>query len=336
MELEKIITNRKFANGHFYQIVYEWESQIVQTMHLSYSHNLSYAGAFNPIWSRLPLINRLPLPTTFRPALGFVIVPDGSHEKGIAGKTNVLPVIIDFWISSDSEFVCFQSRFSKNPGVLISSKEVYEIVLKKCPGLRVFHWGLSIPDKYICDRQVKKRWDCAVVGRPNRVLNEWMLEYAGEHPDFTYVYNDRNPTNPCNYVASTGEVIGDAFKTRDSYFEFLSSVRVGLYSTPSMDESRRQYKGLSSNNYNQVTPRFLEYLAANCHVLARYPTNADTEFYEMNKVSPHIETYDQFRERMDWARLHDVDRDLYISYLRKHSTSKRIEDLKRILREIDV
>ena len=129
-------------------------------------------------------------------------------------------------------------------------------------------------------------------------------------------------------------MVGDVFRDRDTYRHFLKSVREGLYSTPSKDGSRQQFKGLSGYGYNQVTPRFLEYLAAGCHVLSRYDRNPDTDYYELDSISPNVDTYEDFEARMDFARAHDIDCETYKNYLSKHITSSRVELLRDILAQI--
>ena len=86
-----------------------------------------------------------------------------------------------------------------------------------------------------------------------------------------------------------------------------------------------------------MTPHFLEIIACGCHVLAHYPIGADgvdADYYEFKKFSPSIETYDEFENAMDCALSTDVDFEMYSSYLDKHYTSKRVEELKYLLKDL--
>ena len=87
-------------------------------------------------------------------------------------------------------------------------------------------------------------------------------------------------------------------------------------------------------NFNHVTPRFLELLAAGCHVLCRYIPNADTVHFELDKFSPSIETYVQFEKRMDEALKTPIDKEKYKNYLKKHYTSVRAKQLEEILAKL--
>lgn len=143
---------------------------------------------------------------------------------------------------------------------------------------------------------------------------------------------DRNASHALlDYRSSRGEHLGNVLRSREKYFKLLQSVRVGLYSTPSVDDDKVTYNSLKSNGYDQVTPRFLEYLAADCHVIARYPDNADTRFYELSSIAPHVASYKEFEERMDYAITHAIDKFRYRNYLHRHSTSIRANELLGIL-----
>lgn len=337
MTIQNIISNRLFSKEVFWQIVYEWEDIISKEMNLAVKNNfirLVNMRYIRVVWRDILHRDDNYVPIPSGNSLAFVMSP-GLFDGNVCGRRNVIPIIIDFWLSKENEFRDFESRYVGNPGVLITSKEAYEIIRDRCPRLCVYHWPLSLPDHWLEDvATCPKKYDCAVVGRPNGVLNDWMMRYASTHKDFTYVCNQRKPGVPCNYVTSDGSILGNVFRDRDTYRHFLKSVRIGLYSTPSKDGSRLQYKGLAGRGYNQVTPRFLEYLAAGCHVLSRYDRNPDTDYYELDSISPNVDTYEDFEARMDFARAHDIDCENYKNYLSKHITSSRVEALRDILAQI--
>ena len=334
MKVERILTSRRYLREHYWQIVWEWEDQLVRDLQVPLCHNLVCSRLLHILWQRVLRRSLSSFPMTHDAMLAFVMRPD-YWDANLAGKETVIPVIIDFWFREKSEFHDFEARYADNPVTLITSREVFEKVRSECPMLRVLHWPVSLPDKWIAaEFAFEKKWDCVVVGRPNLVLNSWLDRYSKEHPDFTYVYNRRTASVSCDYFSSRGEHIGNAFKSRESYFNLLRASRVGLYSTPSMDDSRMQFKGVASNGYNQVTPRFLEYIASGCHVIARYNDNPDTKYFEMNRLASHTTTYEDFARKMDFARTHIVDNRLYAAYLKKHSTSSRVELLNKMLQEI--
>ena len=111
--------------------------------------------------------------------------------------------------------------------------------------------------------------------------------------------------------------------------EMMRKSRVGLYATPGMDGGREH-----TNGFNPVTPRFLEYIASGCHVLARYPKNSDTDYYELDKMSTRVESFGEFEKAMDDLRNKEVNIPHYSRYLANHYTSVRVQTLLKYLEEV--
>lgn len=97
----------------------------------------------------------------------------------------------------------------------------------------------------------------------------------------------------------------------------MQKAKCGFYATPGMDDSESR-----TNGFNQVTPRFLELIACGCHILARYPENPDTKYFELHNITPSIESYEQFEHLLNKALNEEVDMQIYADYLKNHYTSK--------------
>lgn len=257
------------------------------------------------------------------------------HDEWTNTK-DIIPAIIDFYPKKE-HIPIMENKYKRNPLVLISSKEVYDFFVDNNVKLPIAHWALSISDIYKItpDTRFEKKYDLVMMGRQNPMLLSFMEQYAKSHPDFIYVYRKiikkENGSRDFFYYTSTGENLG-AINSRDQYMDLMRHSRTGLYATPGIDDDER---GNQTNDFHQVTPRFLEYVASGCHILARYIENSDTEFYELNKFSPCIETYEQFEQQMDFARSDEVDMKAYSDYLQNHYTSKRAEQLINILKNIN-
>ena len=92
-----------------------------------------------------------------------------------------------------------------------------------------------------------------------------------------------------------------------------------------------------TKGFYHMTPHFLEIIACGSHVLLRYPKGkegVDARYYEFDKFSPSIETYEEFESVMDKALITEVDRNMYSNYLKKHYTSMRVEELKVLLKDL--
>lgn len=261
---------------------------------------------------------------TNKPTFAYVMLPLASPHGN--NKKNIIPCMIDFFCRDKDELQRFYKRYDKNPLVLISSKEAYDFLVSvNCP-LNIRHLPLSISDKYrIGDNYpFEKCYDVVMLGRQNKVLMSFLEQYRHKHPDLAYVFGIKEG-NRFSYRDSFGNDLG-YLESRADYMELMRKARVGLYATPGMDGGREH-----TNGFNPVTPRFLEYVVSGCHVLARYPSNPDTEYYELDKMSTRIESFGQFEKAMDELRNKEVDVLHYSQYLANHYTSVRVKTLLRYL-----
>ncbi len=324
MILSQVLTNRGVSNGKDYGIVNEWEDVFSELLGVPLYYDK---------WKRRDkaLLWKFPWLASFFqtniPTFTYVMLPLASPHGN--NKKNIIPCMIDFFCRDNYELQQFYKRYDKNPLVLISSKEAYDyLVSVQCP-LNIKHLALSIPDKYCFDETTysEKSYDVVMLGRQNKVFKSFLEQYKKMHPDLTYVFGTMEG-NRFLYRDSYGNNLG-YLDSRADYMEMMRKSRIGLYATPGMDGGREH-----TNGFNPVTPRFLEYIASGCHVLARYPKNSDTDYYELDKMSTRIETFGQFEKAMDDLRDKVVDIHRYSQYLSKHYTSVRVQTLLNYLEEV--
>ena len=324
MILSQVLTNRGVSNGKDYGIVNEWEDVFSELLGVPLYYDK---------WKRRDkaLLWKFPWLASFFqtniPTFTYVMLPLASPHGN--NKKNIIPCMIDFFCRDNYELQQFYKRYDKNPLVLISSKVAYDyLVSVQCP-LYIKHLALSIPDKYCFDETTysEKSYDVVMLGRQNKVFKSFLEQYKKKHPDLTYVFGAKEG-NRFLYRDSNGNNLG-YLDSRTDYMEMMRKSRIGLYATPGMDGGREH-----TNGFNPVTPRFLEYIASGCHVLARYPKNSDTDYYELDKMSTRIETFGQFEKAMDDLRDKVVDIHRYSRYLSKHYTSVRVQTLLNYLEEV--
>lgn len=324
MKLKKIVSKRDsiIYNPKVYvgtQILYEWENIIATELQLDIALD-------NLKKSKVPFLKFL---SGSQDNSLLIEMAPHIYQSGF-NRGNIVPYIVDFFVERNYRLKAFYCFYYFNKAVIISSREVYEMLINQgCP-LKIFHLALSLPDQYAITSETKfnKKYDLIMMGRHSPVLVEYAMRYAKRHPEFTYVYQKQEGGQRCNYDQNDNKLC--TVNTRQEYMDFMKTSRVALYSTPSMDGGEKRAKG-----YNQVTPKFLEYLACGCHVIARYPKNPDTDYYNLdNIVLRNVNDYDEFERAMDYARIHDVDYNKYSKYLKKHYTTARIPELKNILESI--
>lgn len=313
MIVKKINSHRNYGHPSL-QIVKEWEDVFANSLN---AEIICERRLFrNPISEVLPKFYALKT----RNALTFEFLMKASEEYRYKNFANYLPCVIDFFLDTEDELRLFEKRHNNNKIVFISSKEAYDYLKEHECRLNIEHLPLSLPNKYSIDPTTKynKEYDFVLVGRQNPILRDWLEVYEKKHGDLCYVSEGEIKYT---YYTNRGEFVGSV-KSREDYISLIRKSRIAIYSTPSMDASRETAKG-----FNQVTPKFLEYIASGCHIIARYPHNSDTDFYELDTFAINCQSYDEFERCVDNARITNVDMNIYSKYLSKHYTSNRVKDL---------
>ena len=344
MKLINIITDRKFEDWVSYQLLYEWEDALSEDLNIPVVDNdRKPINIKNRIFFYIREKIKYPIIKMFRNmnikqepssfSLYFQLHVSGYVHIPKAKMNRIVPVIVDAFID-EGYYPEFIRKFKDCPLILISSIEAYNFLKSKnCP-LNIKYWGLSISDKYrFKPSQIyKKNFDILLIGRQNPVLKNFLETYISNNPDRKieilkgdYVNNEFvNISNIQGRLGSLGQ--------RESYMDLLKQSRIALYGTPGIDGGEKRTRG-----YNPVTPKYLELLASQCKMLAKYPDTVETRLYEMDKVCPSLDTYEDFEAKLtEYLDDKPVDIKLYSSILDKHYTSVRAEELLHILEEFNL
>ena len=328
-----IYTDR-FIDGHdepSRQLIHEWEDELAALTRLplqdSWERRLLHENIVARNLVRLPgafgVLQRCDaLLAGTTKSLYFALSPQ--RKSSFSTRANVIPIIVDFWKTVDLD--AFYRTYRNCPMVLITSLEAYNFLRSKgCP-LHLYHFPLSLPDRYRTSPSAtfEKKYDVLIAGRSNPVLLDFMHRYEKEHPEVEYVYQTVKDGDYC-YCSNRSGVLG-AFNDRKSYMDLLRASRVGFYSTPGIDGGEKRTGG-----FNPVTPRLFELLAAACHVVARYPDNDDTRFYQLNQLCPSVGSYDEFAEALQTALRTPAPFARHHAYLQQHYTSARVELLHQLV-----
>lgn len=333
-EVNKIYSMRKCIRGRrlFFQIVYEWEDILCKGLGMELAHISDYDFA---IEIACRFINK-----TFHTSLGVkkknknklakALFFEMSTTKydGFLNQKDVICCVIDYFVPQE-EFLTFAKKHNKAELLLISSREVYEYLLqKKCP-LNLAHFPLSISDQWMFnEKKYEKMYDIVLTGRLNRVLFNWLIQYVQLHSDTKILVADARLKTQIQELlgGKDYQITVKVANSRKQYMSNLQAGKVMLYATPGMDEGKKR-----TNGWNQVTPRFLEGIAAQCHVIMRYEDNADTRWYCLSMFSESCDSYEKFSMLMEKYLAEEIDYDRYQIYLRNHLTSKRVALLKEIV-----
>ena len=319
-----IFTERAYETWASWHVVYEWEDVFAQN-----GIPLLYNSWNVPRWLYRFVQKRLGIQPLFRwnekkvnIQLCFLMAPRYA-KKFFAGNT--IPIYLDVWSDDLPEIV----RQTKNlPIYFVTSYCAYEMLQEKFHEEKCVYLPLSVSDRYV--DQVKsshKDIDILQLGRKNRKLHEWALEYTKEHADVDYVYQTQDGS--LTYESTVHGNIG-RFDTREAFMSILSRARVSLVSSPAFDDGRDFGKG-----FDFFTPRFFESAAMGCYMLGRYSMNQEAEKLKIASVCPFVTNQVQFvdllEERLQtMSFLQDA---AYKGFVEANRTSKRVEALKGYLIE---
>lgn len=318
MQIKTIVSNRCIDPHHANDLVYEWEDDLSETLGVPLSFNHPWK---NKRYSKfIPIL--LNLLQTDEPAFAYEMC---TYRHNGNNKSNIVPCIIDFYIKSPVLVRLWYASYWRNKVVLVSSREVYEFLSGQFGFTKIRHLPLSISDRYRItpDTRYQKSYDMFIAGRQNPVLRSFWERYLTSHPDTTYVYRTTMDGKSV-YKNQDGQVVSDT-DSREVYMQLMQQARASMYSPPGIDGSRQ------TNGFSQVTPRFLEIVAACCHPLLRYPDNADTRYFRLHDFCPSIDNYEQFERLMDVARDGEVNVGKHSDYLSRHYTSVIARQLQQIL-----
>lgn len=295
MVISKIYSTRNSNSEVYADLIYEWEDEfskglqvpIVSRGKLSdrltkyFFKGVEYIGLSN----LLQKIEGARKPRSF--VFVFELYPRAYFSHQVF--SNKIPYIIDFDLNVNLD--TFYSVYRNCKLLLISSLEAFNYLKSKnCP-LKIEHLPLSISDKYqLCTNPLGRREIDVIVTRSNKVFLSYLEQYSNENPDFEYVIRrwEGNQLYKNNvYFSNRRGVLGE-FSNRKSYFGLLQKSKVALYATPGIDDTARRF-------INHVTPSLFEFVVSGCRVIARYPQNSESISFNLNSISPKVDSYDDFR-----------------------------------------
>jgi hypothetical protein len=347
MGLAGILSTRSYLKAPLYHLIYEWEDDLA-------------AGLGVPVLDALPpfrraLINRLSrkalrtagqrtlaavsnlveTANVFRPSNGYYLVYElgANNEPNFSTSPKAIPAFIDLWKHTD--WKAFEALYRACPLVLISSLETLEYMQSIGCSLNLAHFPLSLSDRHRAapGTVYEKKYDILLAGkldvRTSQILRDYLETFSQKYPKVEYLYQ-QEIDGEFHYVSNQRGPLGK-FQSRESYIGLLQASKISFYSTPGLDGGEKRTGG-----FNPVTPRYLELLNAQCLLLGRYPDNAETRFYELEKVCPNVASYEQFEQTvLHYLAQETAPLDLYNEILQKHYTSQRAIQLQELLKQLN-
>lgn len=312
-----IITERDYMKWSYWDLVHEWEDELVQALPNSrFFHAKDICIGDYPLFGILGGklgFNHNTLRLRHKNAFIFEM-SDVAKRNIVWNQSSISACIIDFFTGKDNLHT-FYKLHDKVRNLYISSREAYDFLLANSPEREVKHLPLTLADKYRISESTRfdKKYDVIIAARQSSDFMKFLQTYEKTHP-ISYVYRGKVEGGNFPFYNNKGEFVGYG-NTREEYINLLRGGRIAFYSTPGIND------GKQTGGFHQVTPRFLEEIASGCHVISQYVDNSDTEFFELGRLSKRIENYHDFELAMDEALSTPVDMKAYSDYLAKHYTS---------------
>lgn len=330
MKLTRILSDRHYNIWPSWHIVYEWENEISSSLNLQLTNspktNNFFYRKFKNIDNRMfngklndllyEMLNHTP-----EFSLYFEMLP--TLFKNFSNNRKTIPVIVDFFDRSNIEL--FKKTYNQCPCLLITSLEVLNFLKENHIKNKLIHFPMSLPSIYKLepDQWFEKKYDIVLAGRTNPVLWNYLKQYETQHPEIEYLQQIQQ-NGELYYKSNKRGIIGKVHSRQD-YINLIRSGRISFYATPGIDGGEKR-----TNGFNPVTPRLFELLSAGCHIIARYPKNVETDFYQLETICPSINSYDEFEKHLKIALKSIQPIKKNSEYLLKHYTATRIELLKEI------
>ncbi len=316
--------NTKIGKNFWWDQVYEWEDVFCNMMHLNMQEITEMQMVINNLYRRLDKFLDIKLPNR-RSIQNCLIFEMGTFKNNnIYNKQNIIPIVIDYLIPKEKT-----EAFSENYGncdlVLLSNKNVCEYLKDKHLPVRVKHFPLSLADQYMLrGGKFEKKYDVVLAGRQSQKLLQYLLKYVSYHDKIRILVIGKYRKEELEKIS--GKELNGHFEVRTignrlEYMDYLRQSKVMLYTTA------------ERNGWSWVTPRFLEGIASQCHILCEYEEDEDTNYWSIKDFSSSCNSYDKFEAQLDFYLMNDVDLEKYSKYLNRHLTSKRVELLNSILNE---
>lgn len=343
MTIKGIISKRKLNPQTYWQIVYEWEdvfAEILESPLLDMKKGVNDVFRNYIIRNWFSLLNYLYLPLfkitrSSVPNNGLYLyfqmnINNALHFSPFK-KRKLVPYIIDSFFT-EKDLPAIYRKYRYCPLVLISSLEVYNYLKSKnCP-LNLHFLPLSLSDRYRNKENVryKKKYDAVAAGRPNPELHFYMEQYVKENPSFEYIscriVPNNNNDNIYEYYSNKKGKINVDFSSRESYLQFLKDGKISFYTTPGVSDANK------TKGFNPVTPRYLEMLSCQNQIVAIYPDTEETRYFGLDKICPSINSYTEFKSRIEKYMHEEADIELYGQILDKHYTSQCAYELKNLFK----
>lgn len=268
--IRSIITTRYRSNWPTWQMVHEWEDILA----------MLFAVPLRPIGESC----MLPTPDTLPQNYDLIFLQLAGELRFYAQNPQLIPIVMDLWRDDFDEFAKYAPKF---PLIFVCNLQAFQELSPRLGNLR--HLPFTLADQYLDQDLPEKDIDIIQYGRRNPLLDRFMARFLGEFPETHYLTTEAFSEEKKVRIYSNrlGEM--GPSDSRMTFIRLLNRCKVSLVSTVGMDGSR------NTGGIDPVSPRFLESMAAGCHLVGRIPDNEEFAATGLTRVCHHVIDYEGFR-----------------------------------------
>lgn len=269
--IRSIITTRYRSNWPTWQMVHEWEDILAKILAVP-------IRAFGETCM-------LPDPYCLQNNYDLLFLQLASELRYYEENRQLIPIVMDLWRDDFSDFLTIAPRFRL---IFVTNLQAYEELSPRLSNLRYLPFSLA--DQYLNLPVPTKDIDIIQYGRRNPLLDQFMDQLLVNHPEIHYVTTDSFDQGKTIHIHSN--TCGDMGESdsRRTFMTLLDRCKISLVSTVGMDGSR------ATGGIDPVSPRFLESMAAGCHLVGRIPDNKEFRTTGIAEVCHHVTSYQQFEQ----------------------------------------
>lgn len=267
--IRSIITTRYRSTWPTWQMVHEWEDILCRVL----------AVPLRPIGETcmMPASNALPL------NFDLIFLQLAAELRYYAHNPQLIPIVMDLWRDDFDDFAIHAASF---PLVFVCNVQAFQELAPRLDNLRYLPFTLA--DQYFNQPLPPKDIDIIQYGRRNPLLDTFMTCLLEKHPDIHYVTTEAfEDEKKVRIYSNKLGCIGES-DSRSRFMDIVFRSRISLVSTVGMDDSR------DTGGIDPVSPRFIESLAAGCHLVGRIPDAEEFAATGIGRLCHHVETYPQF------------------------------------------
>jgi len=269
--IRSIISTRNVSQWPTFQMVHEWEDILGTQLGVPFRS----------------LDDSCLLPPSDGPDQGFdlLFLPLASELEDYVRNHSLIPIVMDLWRDGFEAFISCAPQFRL---VFVTNLQAYQELSSQLPNLR--YLPFTIADQYLDSSLPAKDIDIIHYGRRNPVLDQYLQKFLQDHPACHAVITDKSDNGEAILIHSNRWGSLGVSDSRKKFMDLLCRSRISLVSTVGMDGSRQ------TGGIDPVSPRFLESMAAGCHLVGRIPDNPEFRDSGLFRLCHHVDSYQQFEK----------------------------------------